>query len=98
MFHSTENLSGELTGCTSLAALRHLVLQSPSNNQKTRDTSPPRSPARPNLIATSIVKFVGIEGNVILVCGLDCLYDPPLLDIQPTAASLRRWHRRSGGF
>jgi tRNA (Thr-GGU) A37 N-methylase len=29
------------------------------------------------------VKFVGIEGNAVLVRGLDCLDGTPLLDIKP---------------
>ena len=62
---------------------RDLVLQSPKNNQKTRGTFSLRSPVRPNPIGTSIVKFVKIEGNVILVRGLDCLDETPLLDIKP---------------
>ena len=61
---------------------RDLVLQSPKNNQKTRGTFSLRSPVRPNPIGTSIVKFVAIEGNVVLVRGLDCL-EKPLLDIKP---------------
>ena len=52
---------------------RDLVLQSPKNNQKTRGTFSLRSPVRPNPIATSIVKLVGVEGNTILVRGMDCL-------------------------
>ena len=62
---------------------RDLVLQSPKNNEKTRGTFSLRSPVRPNPIGTSIVKLVGIEGNAILVRGLDCLDDTPLLDIKP---------------
>ena len=62
---------------------RDLVLQSPKNNQKTRGTFSLRSPVRPNPIGTSIVKFVKIEGNVILVRGLDCLDETPLLDLKP---------------
>jgi len=62
---------------------RDLVLQSPKNNKATRGTFSLRSPVRPNPIATSIVKFVGIEGNTVLVRGLDCLDDTPLLDIKP---------------
>ena len=42
-----------------------------------------RSPVRPNPIGTSIVKLVGVEGNVVLVRGLDCLDETPLLDIKP---------------
>ena len=59
---------------------RDLVLQSPKNNKSTRGTFSLRSPVRPNPIGTSIVKLVGIEGNVVLVRGLDCLDETPLLD------------------
>jgi len=38
---------------------------------------------RPNPIGTSIVKLVGIEGNVVLVRGLDCLDETPLIDLKP---------------
>ena len=62
---------------------RDLVLQSPKNNGNTRGTFSLRSPVRPNPIAPSIVKFVGIEGNTVLVRGLDCLDRTPLLDIKP---------------
>ncbi len=62
---------------------RDLVLQSPKNNRSTRGTFSLRSPVRPNPIATSIVKFVGIERNTILVRGLDCLDGTPLLDVKP---------------
>jgi tRNA-Thr(GGU) m(6)t(6)A37 methyltransferase TsaA len=62
---------------------RDLVLQSPKHNNKTRGTFSLRSPVRPNPIATSIVKLVGVEGNVILVRGLDCLDETPLLDVKP---------------
>ena len=62
---------------------RDIILQSPKNNEKTRGTFSLRSPVRPNPIGTSIVKLVGIEGNVVLVRGLDCLDETPLLDIKP---------------
>ena len=62
---------------------RDLVLQSPKNNGNTRGAFSLRSPVRPNPIGTSIVKFVKIEGNVILVRGLDCLDETPLLDVKP---------------
>src|ERR1700760_5155218 len=42
---------------------RDLVLQSPKDNRSTRGTFSLRSPVRPNPIATSIVKFLAIEGN-----------------------------------
>ncbi|MHC2778048.1 tRNA (N6-threonylcarbamoyladenosine(37)-N6)-methyltransferase TrmO [Bradyrhizobium liaoningense] len=62
---------------------RDIILQSPKNNEKTRGTFSLRSPVRPNPIGTSIVKLVGIEGNAILVRGLDCLDNTPLIDIKP---------------
>jgi tRNA-Thr(GGU) m(6)t(6)A37 methyltransferase TsaA len=62
---------------------RDVVLQSPKNNQSTRGTFSLRSPVRPNPIGTSIVKLVGVEGNTVLVRGLDCLDNTPLLDIKP---------------
>ena len=62
---------------------RDIVLQSPKNNEKTRGTFSLRSPVRPNPIGTSIVKLVGIEGNTILVRGLDCIDNTPLIDLKP---------------
>ena len=62
---------------------RDLVLQSPKKDASTRGTFSLRSPVRPNPIGTSIVKLVGIEGNVVLVRGLDCLDETPLLDLKP---------------
>ena len=62
---------------------RDLVLQSPKNNKSTRGTFSLRSPVRPNPIGTSIVKLVGVEGNVVLVRGLDCLDETPLIDLKP---------------
>ena len=62
---------------------RNLVLHSPKNNKSTRGTFSLRSPVRPNPIGTSIVKLVGIEGSTVLVRGLDCLDQTPLLDLKP---------------
>ena len=62
---------------------RDLVLQSPKNDGRGRGTFSLRSPVRPNPIGTSIVKLVGVEGNVVLVRGLDCLDETPLIDLKP---------------
>ncbi len=62
---------------------RDLVLQSPKDNRSTRGTFSLRSPQRPNPIGTSIVKLVRVEGNTVLVRGLDCLDDTPLIDLKP---------------
>lgn len=62
---------------------RDLVLQSPRHHGSPRGTFSLRSPQRPNPIGTSMVRLVGVEGNVLLVRGLDCLDETPLLDIKP---------------
>jgi tRNA-Thr(GGU) m(6)t(6)A37 methyltransferase TsaA len=62
---------------------RDLVLQSPKNDGNARGTFSLRSPVRPNPLGTSLVKLVGIEGSTVLVRGLDCLDETPLLDVKP---------------
>ena len=62
---------------------RDLVRQSPANDGNVRGTFSLRTPVRPNPIGTSIVKFIRIEGPVLLVRGLDCLDGTPLLDLKP---------------
>ena len=62
---------------------RDLVRQSPRSDGNARGVFSLRTPVRPNPIATSIVKLVGVEGNTILVRGLDCLDGTPLLDVKP---------------
>jgi len=68
---------------------RDVVLQRRKNNPTIRGTFSLRSPVRPNPIGTSIVKLVGVEGNTILVCGLDCLDGTPLLDIKPDRSEFK---------
>ena len=62
---------------------RDLVRQSPANNGETHGTFALRTPVRPNPIGTSIATVVAREGRVLLVRGLDCLDETPLLDIKP---------------
>jgi tRNA (adenine37-N6)-methyltransferase len=64
-------------------ARRDLVLQSPKSDGQTSGTFALRSPVRPNPIATSLVRLVGLEPGVVLVRGLDCLDGTPLLDLKP---------------
>jgi tRNA (adenine37-N6)-methyltransferase len=64
-------------------ARRDLVLQSPKSNGETSGTFALRSPVRPNPIATSVVRLVGLEPGVVLLRGLDCLDGTPLLDLKP---------------
>jgi tRNA-Thr(GGU) m(6)t(6)A37 methyltransferase TsaA len=68
-------------------ARRDLVLQAPRHYAEQRGTFALRSPVRPNPIAMSVVRLLGIEGNRISVVGLDCLDGTPLLDIKPYFAS-----------
>jgi tRNA-Thr(GGU) m(6)t(6)A37 methyltransferase TsaA len=74
-------------------AQRNLVRQVPGNKQPghsgvQRGTFALRSPARPNPIAVSVVKLIGIDGNRLSVVGLDCLDGTPLIDIKPYLASI----------
>ena len=62
---------------------RDLVRQSPANNGIARGTFALRSPVRPNPLGTSIVTLIAVEGNQLLVKGLDCLDGTPLLDLKP---------------
>lgn len=62
---------------------RDLILQSPANDGAARGTFSLRTPVRPNPIGTSIALLVGIEGATVLVRGLDCVDDTPLLDLKP---------------
>ena len=64
-------------------ARRDLVRQSPADDGTTRGTFALRSPMRPNPIATAVTRLVGIEGNQLLVRGLDCLDGTPLVDLKP---------------
>jgi tRNA-Thr(GGU) m(6)t(6)A37 methyltransferase TsaA len=64
-------------------ARRDLVRQSPRSDGKTRGTFSLRSPVRPNPIASSVVNLVGVEDGAVLVKGLDCLDDTPLVDLKP---------------
>ena len=62
---------------------RDLVMQSPASDGKVRGTFSLRTPVRPNPIGTSIATLVKVEGDGLVVRGLDCLDGTPLLDIKP---------------
>ncbi len=80
--------------CTHLVVLywmdrapRNLVLQVPGHYGVQHGTFALRSPARPNPVAMSVVKLLRVEGNKLIVVGLDCLDGTPLIDIKPYFAS-----------
>jgi tRNA-Thr(GGU) m(6)t(6)A37 methyltransferase TsaA len=82
---------------------RDLVVQWPRHYGEQRGTFALRSPARPNPIAISVARLVRIEGSTLLVTGVDCLDNTPLLDIKPYFASTDSvpeavvgWHARRG--
>ena len=84
----------DVARCTHLVLLywmhnapRNLVVQVPAHYGVQRGTFALRSPARPNPIAMSVVKLLGIDGNTLSVIGLDCLDGTPLIDIKPYFAS-----------
>ena len=53
-----------------------------------RGTFALRSPVRPNPIAISVVRLLGLDGTSLSVVGLDCLDGTPLIDIKPYFASI----------
>jgi tRNA-Thr(GGU) m(6)t(6)A37 methyltransferase TsaA len=69
-------------------ARRDLMLQRPRHYDETRGTFALRSPVRPNPIALSVVRLLGVEGNRLTVVGLDCLDGTPLIDLKPYFASV----------
>ena len=80
--------------CTHLVLLywmdkspRNLVLQVPGHYGTQHGTFALRSPARPNPIAMSVVKLLGVDDGKLSVTGLDCLDGTPLVDIKPYFAS-----------
>lgn len=42
-----------------------------------------RSPKRPNPIGLAVVRFIGIDGHILRIAGVDMLDNTPLLDIKP---------------
>jgi tRNA-Thr(GGU) m(6)t(6)A37 methyltransferase TsaA len=68
-------------------ARRDLVLQAPHHYAERRGTFALRSPVRPNPIAVSVARLLGVEGNTLSVVGLDCVDRTPLIDLKPYFAS-----------
>jgi tRNA-Thr(GGU) m(6)t(6)A37 methyltransferase TsaA len=64
-------------------ARRDLLVQAPRHYGEPRATFALRSPARPNPIALSVVRLLGVDGASLSVVGLDCLDGTPLLDLKP---------------
>ena len=96
-----------VAGCSHLVVLyfmhearRDLLVQAPRHGER-RGTFAIRSPVRPNPIAMSVVRLVGIDGTALKVVGLDCLDGTPLVDLKPYFASVDSvpdatvgWHQK----
>jgi tRNA-Thr(GGU) m(6)t(6)A37 methyltransferase TsaA len=86
-------------------ARRDLVVQVPKHYGEPRGTFALRSPARPNPIAVSVARLMGVDGAKLAVVGMDCLDATPLIDLKPYFPSTDAvsdaevgWHaRRSSG-
>lgn len=75
-----------------LYIIYHLNYSEPSANLRVKPSWAPeievgvfasRSPKRPNPIGLSIVELKGIEGNDLLISGIDVYNGTPLLDLKP---------------
>ncbi|MGB8276556.1 MAG: SAM-dependent methyltransferase [Methylovirgula sp.] len=64
-------------------ARRDLVLQMARSRNDASGTFALRSPARPNPIASSLVTLLRVEDYALIVKGLDCLDQTPLVDVKP---------------
>ena len=64
-------------------ATRTELLVTPFMDTQMRGVFSTRSPLRPNHIGISIVKLKRVEGNKVIVEGIDVLDGTPLLDIKP---------------
>jgi len=64
-------------------ATRTELLVTPFIDTQIRGVFATRSPLRPNHIGISIVKLTGVDGNKVVVKGIDIIDGTPLLDIKP---------------
>jgi tRNA-Thr(GGU) m(6)t(6)A37 methyltransferase TsaA len=69
-------------------APRDILVQAPNHYRKPHGAFALRSPARPNPIATSVVRLQRVEGTRLEVIGLDCRDGTPLVDLKPYFASI----------
>ncbi len=67
---------------------RDAVRQNPHFDDASTGTFALRSPLRPNPIASSLVRLIGVEGAVLTVRGLDCIDGTPLIDLKPEFGAL----------
>ncbi len=59
------------------------LIAKPYVDTETHGVFATRSPSRPNPIGISVVRLVGVEGNMLHVRDIDAVDGTPLLDIKP---------------
>jgi tRNA-Thr(GGU) m(6)t(6)A37 methyltransferase TsaA len=64
----------------------------------TRGVFATRSPLRPNHIGLSIVELVRVEGNTLIIKGVDVLNETPLLDVKPYVENFDRVGQSRSGW
>ena len=79
-------------------ATRTELIVTPFMDKQTRGVFATRSPLRPNHIGISIVKIKRVEGNKIVVEGVDILDGTPLLDIKPYIAKFDTVKESTSGW
>jgi tRNA-Thr(GGU) m(6)t(6)A37 methyltransferase TsaA len=57
-----------------------------------------RAPSRPNPIGLSIVRLIGVEGNILHLEDVDVLNGTPLLDIKPYIVRFDRYEEVRSGW
>ena len=80
----------DVEGFSHIILIYHFHLSSGSSltakpymDSKERGVFAMRGPSRPNPIGISIVRLIGIEGNIIHIQDVDIVDGTPLLDIKP---------------
>jgi len=79
-------------------ATRTELLVTPFMDEKERGVFATRSPLRPNHIGISIVRLVKVEGNRLIVKGVDIVDGTPLIDIKPYIEKFDRIDNSASGW
>ena len=74
------------------------LLVRPFLDDQMRGVFATRAPSRPNPIGLSVVELLAVEGNTLLVDGVDVLDGTPLLDIKPYSARFDRVENTRNGW
>ena len=67
---------------------RHTLTAIPPHSRKEHGVFATRSPNRPNPIGLAVIDLLGINGNRLIVRGLDAFEGTPVLDIKPCSPEI----------